>query len=453
MSTNPHHWPRRHYIEPRDRVGVAVEPAGHTEDGQPLYDFYLSTTQETRRLTEAEVQEELDRLASGYQGRFLILEGETMSNTKRRGNSEGSIYQRSDGRWTASVSLGYSQDGKRKRKVVYGTTKKEVQDKLSNLQGEKTTGKLTVNTSTATVEDYLMHWLKTCSPEGRGQSSHERNEQHCRIHWIPRIGNVKLVKLNATHLRAVQDEMKAAGLSDRSRQYAHDVFRMALDEAVEDGLLPINPCCRKGLRPKIKKRKREIKFLTPQQVKRFLEHIREDRLYALYVSAVTTGARQGELFALSWADIDLEGRTMSINRSLEHFGSGQTRLKAPKTESSRRLVDLPKVAVDALIEHAEKNGKENDFVFHATNGAPLRSRNELRRFKRMLKEAGLSTIAWHDLRHTAASLALSQNVHPKIVQQMLGHSKIQTTLDTYSHLMPTMGAAATDAIAAAIADA
>lgn len=378
--------------------------------------------------------------------------GQNMTTkTKRRGNGEGSIHERPDGLWVATVSIGYGSDGKRRRKTVYGKTKKEAQDKLSKLTGEKLAGKLSVSTSNATVEEYLNSWLATCSQEGRGQTSHERNEQFIRIHWIPRIGNVKLSKLNATHLRAVQSELKEAGLSDRSRQYAHDVLRIALDQAVDDGLVPENVCTRKGLRPKILKRKRGIRFMTPKQVSKFLKSIEGDRLYALYVLAVTTGARQGELFALSWTDIDVEGRTMAINRSLEHFGSGETRLKKPKNESSRRLVNLSPMAVDALKSHrAKSDAADSGFVFHATNGEPLRSRNELRRFKRLLTDAKLPDFAWHDLRHTAASLALAQNIHAKVVQEMLGHSKIETTLNTYSHLMPSMGPTAADAIAASI---
>jgi integrase len=183
-----------------------------------------------------------------------------------------------------------------------------------------------------------------------------------------------------------------------------------------------------------------MQTLTPEQVRELLDEARKRRLYALYLLAVTTGLRQGELLGLQWSDVDLEDRSIQVRHTLQEYGA-ELALAEPKTKQSRRRVDLPVFVATELREHRKRmmvEGHPGPWVFCDTAGGPLRKSNLTRRdFRPLLKAAGLPLIRFHDLRHTAATLLLGQGVHPKIVQERLGHSQIAITLDTYSHVLPS----------------
>lgn len=170
-----------------------------------------------------------------------------------------------------------------------------------------------------------------------------------------------------------------------------------------------------------------------------------DPLEALYVVAVGTGARLGELLALRWEDATLEDASLSIRRTLVDI-NGKLEIGEPKTTRSRRRIDLPAFVVDALRRHRARIGAHphpKAWIFADSKGGPLRKSNVARRsFQPLLKQAGLPRIRFHDLRHTAASLLLARGVHPKVVQERLGHATIAITLDTYSHVIPSMQKAA-----------
>jgi integrase len=188
--------------------------------------------------------------------------------------------------------------------------------------------------------------------------------------------------------------------------------------------------------------KREIAPLDAAQVQKLIKAAKKDRLYALYVLAIATGLRQGELFALRWCDVDLNRKVVSVRFTLVETGSERF-LAEPKSAKSRRQVDLPQFAVDALVDHRKRMLAEgfagSEWVFCDTCGGQLRRSNVIRNsFKPILKRAKLRNLRFHDLRHTSATLLLSQGVHPKIVQERLGHSQISLTLDTYRHVLPTM---------------
>jgi integrase len=186
----------------------------------------------------------------------------------------------------------------------------------------------------------------------------------------------------------------------------------------------------------------------------------ENRYSALYVVAVTAGLRQGELLGLPWEDIDLEGDTLRVRRTLQPAGfpkGAPARLTPPKTKKSVRTVRLPRRAVEALLSHAELqeaeraassgSWRDRGFVFPNTSGGPTDYTNLVpRHFKPLLKRAGLPNIRFHDLRHTCATLLLAKGVHPKIVSEMLGHSSVSITLDNYSHVIPGLGDAAAGAM-------
>src|ERR687897_502799 len=243
--------------------------------------------------------------------------------------------------------------------------------------------------------------------------------------------------------------MQDRGLSPRTVQYTHAVLHRALKQAKRWGM--VNRNVAEDVDPPRLKRD-EIQPLDREQTRRLLQAAEGDRLHALYVVAVTAGLRPGEMLALRWGDVDLEGGALRINRALS--GSEFT---ATKTSRSRRKVELSKTARAALRAHRKhqleeqmkKAGlwRDHGLVFPSTVGTPLSHRNVVRSFKALLKRAGLPAgTRLYDLRHTCATLLLNGNVHPKYVQELLGHASISQTLDTYSHIIEGMDGGVTDAI-------
>jgi integrase len=362
----------------------------------------------------------------------------------RRGRGEGSISQRDDGRWEGKVSLGYDVQGKRIRKTVYGKTKAEVQEKLEKLKQDPTTG-LPQDIEKLTVATYMTRWLEDTAKPTIEDTTYERYEQLIRLHIVPEIGHLRLNKLTPAHLQQLYARKLEEGLSPRSVQFIHAVLHRALKQAHRWDMVPQNAAAAVD-RPKVPKK--QMQFLTPEQVERFWQVAEQDRLYALYVLAATTGMRQGELLGLRWPDIDFTQATLSVQRTLKNVGSSLV-VGQPKSAAGRRSITLPEIAVQALRDHRKRMLAEgltaSPWVFCDTEGGPIRKQNLVRRsFKPLLEEAELPDIRFHDLRHTAATLLLAKGVHPKVVQERLGHSSINLTLDTYSHVMPTLQRDAAD---------
>jgi len=218
------------------------------------------------------------------------------------------------------------------------------------------------------------------------------------------------------------------GLSKRSVQHMHAVIRKTLNEALKAGLIYRNPA---ALVSAPRPDKKPFSTLTKEQANLFLESIKDHRWYPIYVLAITTGMRQGEILGLHWESIDFKKGTLSIQHTLQ-YSSGHMTISEPKTASSRRIVSLSPFALNVL----KKIKKDSGLVFTTSTGNYVSARNVIRHFHSALDKAGLPRMRFHDLRHTAATLLLKENVHPKVVQEMLGHSSIMLTLDTYSHILP-----------------
>jgi len=363
---------------------------------------------------------------------------------RRRGRGEGGIYERADGQWCASLAIGYDAKGKRRRRVIYGVTKAALLEKLKQLYATSPSGVLNVQSTRLTVAQYLNHWLGNVARPRIRPTTYKLYEGLIRLHINPRIGGLRLSKLTATHIEALYAELARDGVSSRNRQLVHARLYTSLKKAVRLKLIPHNVCLDVD-RPVAKKK--EFPVFDPGQASRFLDAARRDRLFALYVLAVTTGLRQGELLGLWWDDIDLDRGTLSVRGQLQEVAGALARVE-PKTKESRRRVTLPAAAVSALRSHRERMQREGanaPWVFCDTSGGPIRKSNLRRRsFEPLLKRSGLPRIRFHDLRHTAATLLLNEDVHPKVVQERLGHARIQITLDLYSHVLPSMQQGAAD---------
>jgi integrase len=362
--------------------------------------------------------------------------------SRKRGNGEGSIHRRKNGGWCAQYTV-YTAKG-RKRKTLYGKTRQEVAAKLAKALSDRE-GSITFDAGNQTVGEYLGQWLEYLIKDTVRQSTFERYEQLVRLHINPTLGRLKLKALAPSYVQGLYREKLDSGLSSSTVQKIHTILHKALDQAVRWSLVSHNPTeVVKAPRPAPE----EIRPLDREQAKALLEASRGHRFEALYVIAVTTGLRQGELLGLKWDDVDLENCLVRVRRTLIRR-KGRLFLGEPKTKRSRRTVRLTEAATDALKEHLARQleqieylgdlYKDQGLVFATERGTLVNPSNLRKRsFTPLLEKAGLPNIRFHDLRHTCATLLLSQNVNPKIVSEMLGHSSIAITLDTYSHVLPSM---------------
>jgi integrase len=361
----------------------------------------------------------------------------------RRGNGEGSISRRKDGRWEAKYTA-HTADGP-KRRALYGKTRKEAADKLAQVLANRAIG-YTLDTENITVGGYLDRWLNDSDRGSVRTSTYERHEQVVRLHLKPALGRVKLSKLTPAHVQGLYRDKLDSRLSPATVQQIHAVLHKALAQALRWGMIPRNPAdAVKAPRPAPE----EMRPLSPDEALKLVEAVHGDKLEALYILAVQTGMRQGELLALKWEDVDLNRGVIHVRRTLVR-SRGRLALGEPKTKKSRRPVNLTNVAVEALkthlgqqLEDIQRLGdlyRDDGLVFTSGVGTLINPSNLRRRsFKPLLQRARLPQIRFHDLRHTCATLLLSRNANPKLVQELLGHATVAITLDTYSHIIPGMG--------------
>jgi integrase len=369
--------------------------------------------------------------------------------SKKRGNGEGSITKRKDGRWMARYTVHTAKGPKRKH--IYGKTRQEVAENLSKAVSDRVGG-LVFDGDHETLGAYLERWIDEAVRGTVKQSTLENYAYVVRRHITPALGHMRLRDVKSRDVRRLYREKLDAGLSPRTVQIIHTVLRRAMQQAVRDDVLPRNIC---DAVTAPRRAKKEMRPLTPEQAKRLLTGVRGDRLEALYVLAVTAGLREGELLGLRWDDIDLERRVLQVRRQLTRTRDGLS-FSEPK-RGKARVVRLAGAAVAALEGHrAAQNGErakagtlwqETGLVFTSTVGTPVDVGNlTYRSFRPLLERADLPRIRFHDLRHTCATLLLSRGTHPKIVQEMLGHANIAMTMDTYSHVLPDMQEKAVDAM-------
>jgi integrase len=366
------------------------------------------------------------------------------NRTRRRGNGEGSIYQRTDGTWCATYSAGYNEKGKRKRRTIFGKTKQAVQNKLHKLLSEVATG-TPIEPHRMTVGEFLDRWLTGSAKTIVKPTTFVNYEGVIKNHIKPHLGGVPLMKLAVIHIQGLYSAMARDGKSAETIRLTHAVLRRALKQGVRWRLIPYNVCADVD-RPRVAKA--EIAPLNIEQVAKFLKVVEQDRHSAVFTLAIAAGMRSGELFGLQWHDVDLKAGAIMVTHTLTEL-HGKWFLTEPKTAKGRRRINLPAMAIEALKKHRSQMLTEGHgnvpWVFCDTQGGPLRrSHFRERVFKPLLKKAGLPNIRFHDLRHTSATLLLSAGVHPKIVQERLGHSQISVTLDTYSHVLPTLQLEAAD---------
>jgi integrase len=370
---------------------------------------------------------------------------------------KGHIKQRSKGSWTLWVDLGRDPEtGKRKQQTftVRGSKKdaeRELRAMLTRIEGGAH-----VKPARMTLREYLEGWLRDYVATNTAPSTADGYSDIIRAHLIPALGSFPLTALQPSHIQTYYGCMLESGrrdgrggLSAQTVRNHHRVLYQALRYAVRHGVLIRNVA--EAVDPP-RPDGRRIATLEPDDVHPFLNAARETPYHTLFYTAIYTGLRRSELLGLRWRDVDLDLATLSVVQTLHHVPKKGYTFREPKTKRSRRLVDLsPSLAV-LLREHQANQELQrkllgrslmpDDLVFSFPNGAPLPPNSVTKAFQKLAQSLGLSNIRLHDLRHTHATLMLRQGVHPKVVSERLGHSSVAITLDTYSHVLPGIQAAA-----------
>ncbi len=373
--------------------------------------------------------------------------------TKKRGQNEGNVRKRPDGRWEARLNLGW-QGGKRVRKSFYGTTREEVARQLAGAKTQHDSGQ-PVPHGHDTVADFLASWLATVRHTVRPRTW-ESYELYMRRHAIPIIGRTRLNALRPEHIRSLLQQKLNEGLSAQSAIHLRTILNTAFNQAVQDKLLAWNPVS-SVKRPKA--RRPNYQTLSRDQAKIFLTAAADSRFGAMFAVSAALGLRRGEATGLRWSDIDLEARTLRVEQTIQRVRkkiAGHTGfiIAEPKTERSRRTLGLPNLLIPILRRQRARQAQdrllsgtrwqESGLTFTNTNGGPLDPGVLGDEFKATLKRAGLPHMHFQDLRHSAASLLLAKGAPLRLVMEILGHSTITLTANTYGHIAPEAIADAAD---------
>jgi integrase len=407
---------------------------------------------------------------------------------KRRSNGEGAIYQTKDGRWRAAVDLGW-KDGKRDRKYLSGPTKAAVARKVREALAQVDAGvPLTRDGRGPTVEEWLWYWFDNVQSRRVRPSTREDQRTHIRLHLAPELGRLRLRDLTPERVETLQISLLDRGLSAATVLKLHRTLSRALKVALQRGFVARNVC---SLVDPPRQKREEVEPLTKADAKRILVAARQVRNSARWSVALSLGLRQGEALGLCWDAVDLERGTVAIKQSLARprFAHGcdrakpcgkrpvdcpqrvgePMRLEKPKSRAGERVVTLPAPLLDALrkqrceqdLERLEAGtewwtapsaarGASWDLVFRTATGRPIQHSRDHKDWQALLVAAGVRRARLHDARHTAATLLLEMNVKPRVVMEILGHSSIGLTMNTYSHVMPELERAAAAQMAAAL---
>lgn len=354
---------------------------------------------------------------------------------RRRGNQEGTIYQRSSGSWLAQVTI----QGHRLSKSF--STQKECRLWIKKMQEQIDNG-LSFSGVRITFGQYLQSWLEYTKGTVRPKTW-QQYEGIVRNHLTPALGKIRLSELQPNHIQNFYGQLIEGEHSHRTIQLIHTIIHRALVIAQQQGLTGRNSA---QLVTPPRYSKTEMQVLTDFQSRQLLITAQGLRNEALYHLAITTGMRQGELLGLKWKDIDWAGCALYVRRQAQRISGKGIQLCEPKTASSIRLIQFGNETLRQLSAHRKRQDierlipgwQENDMVFPSLIGTPLDQRNLHREFKGLLIAAGIPEIRFHDLRHTAATLMLSNGIPLLVVSRRLGHAKPSITLDIYGHYLPGM---------------
>jgi integrase len=368
-------------------------------------------------------------------------------------------------KWTVILDAGRDATGKRQQKWHSGyRTKREAEAGLTDLLGRVQSGNY-VDASRLTLAEFLTdRWLPARRAALR-PSTFESYRMNVDAHIVPALGSVPLQRLTAVDLTTFYGNMLDhgrrdgnGGLSPRTTRYVHTILRRALADAERWDLITRNPADRAAVPAA---RQLAMSTWTVAELRAFLDHTRENRLWPLWQVLAATGMRRGEVLGLTWRDFDADAGRLVIARAWVTTVGGTVSMQPPKTARGRRQLALDGVTVGALQAWRKQQLEErlalgagyadNNLIFCRADGLPYSPGYISAEFKSQAKAAKLPTIRLHDLRHTHASLMLQQGIHPKVVSERLGHGSTAFTMDTYAHTTPALHADAAESVAALLA--
>lgn len=364
--------------------------------------------------------------------------------TKKNPSGSGSIRQRSDGRWESRVTVGYDKGtGKQVQKSFYGKSQKEVIVKLQKVSVTVDEGSYS-EPSKLTVEQWLDIWLKEYVTNAVKPLTVVSYQSMYSNYIKPAFGAVKLSELNPHDIQAFYNDLqRVKNLSPKSIKNVHGVLHSALKQAVRLGYIKVNPTDNCIVPRVIKK---EIKPLQDNEIIWFLKEIKGHRFEALFIVDLFTGMRQGELLGLTWNCIDFNRDTILINKQLQKV-SGKYILASNKNNKAR-IISPAQTVMEILKSHKRKQielmlllgipWNEKGYVFTDEFGQHLKHSTVYKNFKRIVKDLGLESTRFHDLRHSYAVAALQAGDDIKTVQETLGHHTAAFTLDVYGHVSDQM---------------
>ena len=346
-------------------------------------------------------------------------------------------------KWYIVVDLGKDEKGKRKQKWISGfRTKKEAQKKLPEVL-QQINNSTFIDAENITVKEYLQYWLSDYAKPNVSPTTYERYSLTVSK-VIDFMGNIKIQDIKPTHIQSFVTKLNRGDLAPSTVSSHYRTLNTAMNQAVKWRMIQVNPCY--GVTPP-KNNKTKMTVLEDHEVKKLFEATKDMPIYIVLLIAVTCGLRRGEILGLQWENIDFKNSTMSIENNVVRAGKDVV-MKETKTSSGKRSVSIPANVLEVLKDVRKKQmeyrmlfGKdyhENNFVCTWPDGKPFSPGYITNTFSKLLKKLEIPAIRFHDLRHTHATILLKQGVHPKVVQERLGHSKISMTLDTYSHVLPTM---------------
>lgn len=370
-----------------------------------------------------------------------------MAKLRRRGG----IKKRGADSWLVSFFKHIDENGKRiDFSATVRGTKKDAEKYLQTKLREFDLGILS-DEPKMTVNEFFDRWLETHSRVRNSKRTAYFDEAVYKRYFRSTIGHKRLDALKPLDVQQVYADLVKRGLSPMTIKHAHSILRKALNQAVRWQMLPFNPA-QHVQTPKLERKERRV--LSAEESRAFIAACSQTPRGLIFEFALLTGMRPEEYLGLKWEDIDFQKATVKVRRALVRL-KGSWSLEEPKTSSSRRTIVLPRPLVDKLVIHKQKQAFEeeraqnlwqtHDLVFCGEFGVPHSIPNlTYRYFRPILEKANLPQIRLYDLRHSHATLLLAADENPKIVAERLGHSTIVLTLDTYSHVLPTMQQRATD---------
>ena len=376
---------------------------------------------------------------------------------KRRPSGDGMVRKKEDGSWEGRVVIGYDEKNLPKTKNVLAKTKSECVEKLKQLQEQYAPPKSDKIKLEMPFGEWMDFWYQNYSKPKLRPTTRSGYEGRIYRHIISELGNIPLDQLTQNDLQQFYARLKKSGrllhaehygkgLSDRMVRACHMNCRSALEKAVQEGLIRMNPAVGCKLPPK---KAREMQVLTREEIQRFLIHAKAEGYFELFLLELTTGLRRGELLALQWTDLDVENRTLAVTKQVNRI-NGELVVSPPKTRNSVRTLALPQQAVDLLIAEHQKHSR-NPYMFPSPKTGTMYDPDAFRRtHDKILKAIGAEHIRFHDLRHTFATLSLKSGVDVKTLSGALGHYSAGFTLNTYTHATAQMKQDAADTIGGVI---